>query len=295
MARAGPGWATRGPPVPSLVTHDTMMTLSIAGGLSAAVAFALWYKGVLRPEGLGAGKGARDVSGVPAAVWFVCGSMIFLTPYVMLNAVAALPPDVRGAKGSLQADGLALLLTLGGATIMGALMVYLVSARGGEKAGLRPRGSDVWIGLGCLMLLVPFYFLLTQGSMWLWEVWTGRSPARVAHTTLERIISGRDDPWAWVVILSVVVLTPIVEELVYRVFLQSCLLRLIGSPWASVFIAAVLFTAVHIGSASDHALPWLFVLALGMGVAYEKTRRLGVPIVMHAGFNGAMVALAMWT
>ena len=37
----------------------------------------------------------------------------------------------------------------------------------------------------------------------------------------------------------------------------------------------------------------LFALGAGMGLAYERTRRLGVPIVMHMGFNAANIALAM--
>lgn len=272
-----------------------MMTLSIAGGLSAAVALALWYKGVLRPEGLGAGKGARDVSGVPGAVWFVCGAMVFLTPPMMVSLVASLPPDVRGPSGSMQAMGVMQLFAQGGALLMGVLMVYLVRGRGGERAGLTLRASDAWVGLGCLLLLLPMYVLAAQGAQWVVGLWTRQTPDPLAHETLQRIVSSREGPWRWVVIFGVVVLTPIVEELVYRVFLQSCLLRLIGSAWAAVFIAAALFTAVHVGAAANHALPGLFVLAVGMGAAYEKTRRLGVPIVMHAAFNGANVALAMWS
>ncbi len=274
------------------------MVLLIAGALSAAVGIGLWFKGVLRPEGLGAGKGGRDVSGVPGAVWFVCGSMIFLTPPFMLSLLASAPPDVRGATGSMQAMGMTQLCTQGGALLMGVLMVYLVRARAGERAGLGLRASDIWVGLACLLLVVPVYVLVAYATQWGVELWTGRAPPRIAHETLERIVNARGadaGPWRWVVVLGAVVLAPVVEELLYRVFLQSCLLRLIGSAWAAVLIASALFTAVHLGAAGPHALPGLFVLAVGMGAAYEKTRRLGVPIVMHVAFNAANVALALWT
>lgn len=270
------------------------MTLWIAGGLSAAVALGLWFKGVLRPEGLGSGKGGRDVSGVPAAVWFVCGAMIFLTPYAMAGVVASLPPDVRGAKGSMQATGVSQTLMLGSALGVGVLMTFLVAGLGGEKAGLKPRVSDAWVGLGCLVLVAPFYVLAAYGALAIWQLWTGDAPSRVAHGTLEKIVSGRGDAWAWVVIVCAVLVGPVVEELVYRVFLQSCLLRLTGSAWTAVILTSAAFTAVHYQAAANHALPGLFVLALGMGAAYERTRRLGVPIVMHTAFNAANVALAVW-
>jgi membrane protease YdiL (CAAX protease family) len=35
------------------------------------------------------------------------------------------------------------------------------------------------------------------------------------------------------------------------------------------------------------------MLGLAMGIAFERTKRLGVPIIMHICFNGLNVALAL--
>ena len=49
---------------------------------------------------------------------------------------------------------------------------------------------------------------------------------------------------------------------------------------------------MHIGTAAPHAVLALFVLSLCFGAAYERSGRLTVPIVMHAIFNLANLAVA---
>lgn len=88
---------------------------------------------------------------------------------------------------------------------------------------------------------------------------------------------------------------PIVEEVLFRVCVQSGILAFTRSRWAAILLTSVVFVALHSGgsSASWHALPTLFVLSVALGVAYERTRRVGVVILAHAGFNAVNVALAM--
>jgi len=97
--------------------------------------------------------------------------------------------------------------------------------------------------------------------------------------------------------LAVVVFVPVLEELVFRVFLQSLLLRVTRRPWVAIVLTSVLFTLVHLGGGvpleSAHALAPLFVLSVAMGVAYERTRSVWAPVVMHAGFNGLNVLIAV--
>jgi membrane protease YdiL (CAAX protease family) len=42
-----------------------------------------------------------------------------------------------------------------------------------------------------------------------------------------------------------------------------------------------------------YALPSLLALSIGLGVAYERTGKVAVPILVHAGFNAANLAAAV--
>jgi membrane protease YdiL (CAAX protease family) len=61
-----------------------------------------------------------------------------------------------------------------------------------------------------------------------------------------------------------------------------------GYRWAAVLITAVLFAAVH---GEPAFMPPLFVLAVGLGYAYERTGNLWVPIFTHALFNSLQIVV----
>jgi membrane protease YdiL (CAAX protease family) len=128
-----------------------------------------------------------------------------------------------------------------------------------------------------------------------WTMVTGVPPRELAHDTLRLMKDHFHEPAVWGLVLSAVVLAPVVEELTFRVFVQGTLLRATGRPWLAVLIASVIFALVHLGGGvapeDAHALVPLFVFGLALGTAYEKTRRLWVPIVMHMGFNALNVGL----
>ena len=46
--------------------------------------------------------------------------------------------------------------------------------------------------------------------------------------------------------------------------------------------------------AGSHAIVPLLALGLYIGLVYERTGRLGVPIAMHAAFNAGNIAMAFW-
>ena len=80
---------------------------------------------------------------------------------------------------------------------------------------------------------------------------------------------------------AAVVLAPICEEFLFRGFFYAVGKRYLG-PLASGFASALLFAAIH---QSLTAFAGLFVLAVCLTVAYERTGSLLVPIGMHALYN----------
>ena len=119
-------------------------------------------------------------------------------------------------------------------------------------------------------------------------LWRGEEPPPpAAHATLRELIKLNEsrDPWWYATVVLVVVGAPIFEEIIYRGMLQTGLMHLTRSLWASILITSGIFTFVHIGSVSGYALPALFLLSVGFGLAMERTGRLWTSMVMHAVFN----------
>ncbi|HSI14987.1 MAG TPA: CPBP family intramembrane glutamic endopeptidase [Chthoniobacter sp.] len=83
------------------------------------------------------------------------------------------------------------------------------------------------------------------------------------------------------ILVSAVIIAPTCEEFLFRGFFYGVWKRYIG-PIAAGLIACLLFAGFH---ASLSAFAGLFLLAICLNIAYERTGSLFVPICMHALFN----------
>ncbi|MBL8744846.1 MAG: CPBP family intramembrane metalloprotease, partial [Phycisphaerae bacterium] len=144
---------------------------------------------------------------------------------------------------------------------------------------------------------------------------TGETLDPLAHKTL-RLLSDADTSadggvWWWATVLCVLLGAPIVEEIVYRGFIQSAIRRAVlwsaetrprdplrppprrRAAWASILGTSILFASMHLGVVESHALVTLFALSIGFGIACERSGRLATPIVMHVLFNAANLGLSI--
>ena len=83
----------------------------------------------------------------------------------------------------------------------------------------------------------------------------------------------------------IVVLVPLLEEVLFRGFLQSALRVALG-PVPSIVAASLLFAIVH---DIQSALP-VFIVGLTLGVIFERTGSIWASGWAHALFNGLQVA-----
>ncbi|MFG0285508.1 MAG: CPBP family intramembrane glutamic endopeptidase [Phycisphaerales bacterium JB039] len=282
-------------------------------GLVASAPFVLiilWLGDVIRP-GSFKRKGKRDVSGFPVLIWLFGMFVVFSAQAFGLKVGEALPgllgsADQAGlpvealADNPLRDQAIAQVTAFFFALIAGGVMMYLLGAKS-DKDGLQIKASDLPIGLAAIVLSVPVLAVASHGAAWAYERYTGNPPDPIAHESLRTIVDNQHDPAAWAIMLTVVLGAPIIEELMFRGFLQSAMLRLFGSAWTAIFVTSGVFVWLHYLAADAsgqtmvplQALPTLFVLSVAMGVAFERTKRIGVPIAMHIGFNAFNTALAL--
>lgn len=256
----------------------------------------LWLSDVVRPGSL-ARHSARETGGQPVIIWTFAAIVTFAAFMTGAVGAGAIPLRHLGEASEIRdqaVHGLAGYVV--GCAAGFALAWLIASTPGGARAGLTARWKDGPVGLGAMLLVAPVLVALMALAPKVVHLVTGEWPDNVAHEGLKLMLAESGSPWAWVLIACAVVVAPILEELIYRGFLQSALVRGCDAAgvnrWLGVIGASALFAGVHAGTVPPHGLAILFVLGTCFGVAFERTGRLGVPIVMHALFNAANVVIA---
>jgi membrane protease YdiL (CAAX protease family) len=278
----------------SRMTEWRMGVLAAAAAAGLLIAFA---SDSIRPGSL-VRAGIRDVKPIAWPVWVFSGFVVYLMAQ-LAGQVAAAQPWLAAPDDPLRQ---AAMLSLAGqlAGVVAGLGMLSLASRTAPNAGLKLLGAPFLMGLGCFLLAAPLVFLSGDLARLMQEAIAQRPVEPLAHQSLDLIVQNRESPWAWVLIATAVVGAPIVEEIVFRGFLQSALLRLTGSPWAAISLASFLFVGVHAlpGADGEPVVPYfalvpLLVLSVSMGIAFERTKRLAVPLAMHVAFNAVNVTLAL--
>jgi membrane protease YdiL (CAAX protease family) len=115
------------------------------------------------------------------------------------------------------------------------------------------------------------------------------------HTAKQDVVNTADHAHGWqvpVLALTIVVLAPLTEELLFRGALLRSLLRKVA-PASAVLISAVVFGLVHaLGDPSVGtviALPAIILLGVVSGYQAAHTGNLSRSILLHVGFNALSV------
>ena len=161
--------------------------------------------------------------------------------------------------------------------------------------GLPNRFKAVLKGLGvglvswCIAYPSVLLINLITGEIGKW-IWGENKIDQVAVKHLKGM-SSRPVIYSLMVI-CVILIVPMIEELLFRGFLQSWLRRYLGRI-GSLFITALIFAFVHYspvqGAVNFELICSLFVLSCFLGFVYEREKTLWAPIGLHAIFNGITV------
>lgn len=149
--------------------------------------------------------------------------------------------------------------------------------------------SDVWgipIGVASQLFLVG---LVTVPFRWLFPSTFDTESVEKRATELFDAAHG---VWVVLLVIVVVVCAPVIEEILYRGFIQQNLSRVLGSRASAILIASVWFAAVHLQISE---FPGLFSFAIVLGLCFARTNRIGMSIIAHVAFNATALAVLALT
>jgi uncharacterized protein len=275
--------------------------------LAPLVLVVLWRMDVIRPGSL-ARRGVREVRQWPWWFWLLCAFGLLVGTSVGAGLAGGMAAAMLVDPADLTIKA---FQSVGGGVVGvsgGVLLVLLLREPSGVPMA-RPNpaasGLVLWGGWGdvsrgalAFALTMPLVQATTIVAVSIYMRVMQQAPDAIAHETLQAVQAEPGRAAAWAVVLGAVVATPIVEELLFRVFLQSALLRLFGPRrvWLAIGGTSAIFALAHVGPIALgqwHALVSLFVLSMAMGYAYEWTRRPVAPIVIHMGFNAFNIAMVL--
>lgn len=196
----------------------------------------------------------------------------------------------------------AALMLLQGASLLGAgagvaLMPAIVGLPWGAYFVPRRLGSGSWLlGAAALVVVIlPFMSMLIAwnaqahfpGFLHDFELWAQAKESQAAELT--KTLTLLTSPARLLVGLLVIAVVPAVaEELVFRGVIQQNLVRWFNSRHVGVWLAAALFSAIHM---QFFGFVPRFVLGLVLGYLYEWSGNLLVPIAAHFTQNALQLLL----
>jgi membrane protease YdiL (CAAX protease family) len=179
-----------------------------------------------------------------------------------------------------------------GAIIYASLIIFLAGLL--VYRNLRP--TDVF-GLGSL----GFTRALWRSLLWLAAAYPllmlvqamvyGTAGGEMSPQDVVEFLQNAETPRDRLAVLAMaVVVAPVAEEMIFRGYLYPVGKKYVGA-FASMAATSLLFAVLH-GHAGS--IPALFTLAMCLGLAYEKSGTLIVPMIMHAVFNAVSVTAILF-
>ncbi|MCP4834489.1 MAG: CPBP family intramembrane metalloprotease [Phycisphaera sp.] len=230
----------------------------------------------------------------PAGVGLFVGSFLFGGIGASL-AKAALSPDVDPLLGGALLNwGSVLGMAVAG---VAAAILWKGAPRvegGGPLVDLR---SSMIMALIAAILVIPLVQASSSLGQFLQILLSGTTPSPLGHETLRLMASSTDNAVAWWLVAGAAVLgAPVVEEIIYRGFLQQSARKVgVGPIWASIMIGGF-FALMHLPALPVDSrmagLSGLLVFGTGLGLLRERTGRLDACILVHAVFNAFNLILA---
>jgi membrane protease YdiL (CAAX protease family) len=261
-----------------VVTMDLLAVLSIAALALVAVVRLGWWR-----------LPARETGRRPAdpLIWLLAASVVYLSGSLGV-AAGGVSDDPAYARLSVAVLGNLLQCALATAFVLHLSRPAAAPAHPLPRALLAGvLGFAVLTPLTMATSIVVNELLVLAGMP--------RAP-KASHETLAILVERRDPLLTTLTLAHVAVLVPIAEELLWRGIIQPAF-RAAANARVAVAATAALFVLIHWSAIAPEGraagLSMIAVLAIGLGILRERTGSVVAPIVVHALFNAANVAIAL--
>lgn len=229
-----------------------------------------------------------------ASAGLVAGSIVLILPLVLIHAAIDMmrdggEPDLAAVIAAIESQILAASVA---ATVLAGALAWWFRTRRLPSLAPMPAARAYPLALAAGLAIQGAGLLLMLAAQ------AAGSPVAPSNLDPVQEMASRS-PWlAW---LTVVVIAPLGEELLFR----HVLLRrfaVAGRAVLGIVVTSLLFAAMHEVMPGTPTWPaWLAAVALymmmgaGFGAVYLRTGRLGAAVVAHATCNLAAMTLAAFS
>jgi membrane protease YdiL (CAAX protease family) len=218
---------------------------------------------------------------------FVLLLIVLVAGNIVSGAVGLLDPEAIADLTALPAGVATILLFLTPVSFLAVALLFVVWPRALAGVrwvnGLRAIGRfGAGVGVGAVAWV--FVFLVSTGLEWVLRQFGQQLGGQQLAVDLLGNV-----PFA-VGIMGVAVVAPIAEELFFRGVTLNAWEREYG-PRRGLWGSTLLFTAIHVPDGGIFIVPPILILALVLGITYQRTRSLPMVIGIHATFNAISTIL----
>jgi membrane protease YdiL (CAAX protease family) len=225
---------------------------------------------------------------VPLMLWFGGVAMVVVL-------VQKLTPNLSGWQKIFR-DHLVMSI---GAVVTMAVMIFLAHLhfpRGLKGFGLNIRTivKDFFMAIVNLLTVWPLMMAAITMTIFVAELISGREYQMQQHQQLKLIEEYPQLPLRIMIVFVAVVIAPLLEEMLFRGFVQTTIRSFINirnGAWPAIAASSVFFAIMH---ADPGHWPALFILGVCLGYSYEKSGSLFRPIFIHLFFNASSIAIALY-
>lgn len=223
------------------------------------------------------------------AIYLAC--VIFVAPYLAHLLIRFSAPKMP-SFGLIMTIQFVILLLMGLALLLYCMTQAKDLFKKIWKSPLNPPSSLLHdFGLGIAVWLMAFPIVSVVGQFFdlvLYIIFQLEQYEQVAVKYLKSTLSSPSQ--AFLALISIIVIAPIVEEFLFRGSLQTYLKRRFGTK-AAIILAAACFAAFHFstsqGLGNISLIPSLFTFGCFLGFIYERQQSLFASIGLHMTFNFA--------
>lgn len=227
----------------------------------------------------------RPAQRMPFGFWRLClllaavaGLSLLIVPGVFVAVLHAL----AGAKGA-PATAIAIAMLAQSAVMFGVFYGLAIRFWGVSwwQVGLRPASLGWYLGAVLLAALAILATSLVNLAM---EALLG---GPIENPQVGMLTPGGASPLSALAMFFLIAgVAPVVEELLFRGLVYGWIRERFGI-WPGLLVSSLIFSCVH---GIPMLIPPLFVVGCFLAWLYEKSGSILPCMVMHAVFNGAMLA-----